>query len=246
MKKSYFKQLRYSNLMKYSMEFFFSLRDTITDKLDNYSEIISVCSNNSNKNTKKRKVFLWQETDPIEKSLNNILNKLSDKNHSIIFDEVERLFKVLSQGSFHNQEKIKTIQKYICYTLLTRAIFDVKYLELYSKLCEYIISFNTDISPVIIKTCEHIFYCELKQSTMPSLYKFYAWLHVNNVLSTGVITYIMNTLYTQEHYIEMCDMITILPKDTFEFHYNLLITLSKDPKLLKRIKFKIMDLLELA
>lgn len=233
--------------MVYEMDFFFSFRDIVTEKLDNYDYIIKICNHNCNKN--KRKVYSWQETDPIEKSLKNILNKLSDTNFEQIFNDIQRLFKVLSLETFQydnvDKQKIYEIQYYICHTLISRAIIDTKYLNLYAKLCKKIISFDKgNLHDIIIKVCENLFYCEIKNPSSSYLFKFLALLYKEDILSKNIIIYILNTLYTLDFYDKLCDIISILDRNNFKFHFNQMVKLSQNKLLSNKIRFKIMDILE--
>jgi len=233
----------------YSMDLFFSLREKNTNKLDNYDTIMDTC--NYNNNIKKRKVYLWQETDPIEKSLNNILNKLSNKNYNQISKDIGRLFSVLSEKTFKTEnidiKKIIEIQQYICYTLISRAIIDNKYGKLYAQLCKKISTFSDGkVKSLIVKVCEHLFYCEIKQeNNNPSLYKFFALLYLEGILSKKIIIYILNSLYIQEQYSHICDIIILLDKIEFNFYYSQMTELSNNKKLSNKIRFKIMDILEI-
>lgn len=238
--------------MDYNMELFFSLRKHNEGKLDNYSEIVHICNNNSHVKTKsksKRKVYSWQETDPIEKSLNNILNKLSDTNYEQVFTDIKKLFNVLSLDTFKNDnvgiEKIEKIQYYICHTLISRAIIDIKYLELYAKLCKTIVN-DHNLQNIIIKVCEHLFYHEIvKTESNTKLYKFLTFLYIESVLSKNIIVYILNTLNDLELYDKTCDIINLLDKDEFKFHYSKMVDLSKNKLLPNKIRFKIMDILDI-
>lgn len=234
--------------MDYDISFFLSLRSKITEKLDNYEYIQKICNYNCIKN--KRKVYSWQETDPIEKSLKNILNKLSDTNFQQIFTDIHRLFKVLSLETFQNEnvnkEKIYEIQYYICHTLISRAIIDSKYLELYAKLCKNITLFDKDnLHNILIKVCESIFYYEIKKPSLSYFFKFLALLYNEGVITKDIMIYILNTLYTLDIYDKLCDVITLLDKDEFKFHYNQMIKLSQNKLLSNKIRFKIMDILEI-
>jgi hypothetical protein len=231
------------------MNLFFSLRDQHQSKLDDYNHIIKTCNQAHVKN--KRKIYSWQETDPIEKSLNNILNKLSDTNHEQIFVDINKLFTVLSLDTFKDddidEERILKIHYYVCYTLISRAIIDIKYIELYAKLCKSIVNKHGEkLRDIIIKVSEHLFYHEIvKTNSLGKLFKFLAYMYTETVLSKEIMTYILDTLYTLESYDKICDIINLLDKDDFSFHYNLMIELSKNKLLPNKIRFKIMDILEI-
>lgn len=225
-----------------------SNREYFLEKPENYEEILQICemihikrnSFKKKKNIHKRRdriQAIWQEDDPLMKSLNFIFNKLSENNLDIIFDETIRLLSLMKDYPEH--------LSFVIYNIFNRGVKTGYLIELYVKLFKKIIQVIDNIHPILISTCEYLFYTYFHDDKLNTICTFVSNMYIEELITSETLIYCLDILLSQKKYYEFC---CLLERHIIEYHNNYQVKLDAlfvDSSVSNKIKFKITDIYDL-
>lgn len=179
----------------------------------------------------------WAESNPLEKSIINILNKIAAVYNENIGIEMVRLIQflnILPRGG--------CLAEYTCMSIMNRALIDVKFLDSYATLITQM-NYNTGV----IRVCEYLFYKYIsgddKRNNLDNFCILMGKLYNNKVITKQILNYIMDTLFTIGRYTELCSLLMSIENVSSVFH-NYLTKLRNLNSISNKIRFKILDLLD--
>lgn len=214
----------------YTIEFFNSFKDTcVTCDID-----FSIYGSTFEKPKGKHN---WAESNPLEKSIINILNKIAATYNEDIGIEMVRLIQFLNE-----LPRGGNLAEYTCMCIMNRAVIDVKFLDSYATLITHM-NYNSGVLAV----CEFLFYKYIsgddRRNNLDNYCILVSKLYNNKVINKQVLDYIMNTLFTIGRYTEICSMLMSIDNvsSTFDHH---LVKLRNLTGISNKIRFKILDLLD--
>ncbi len=222
--------------------YIFTYRELFKDKLQNYDEIMQICEMVAVKDKKKKKKTeriktVWQEDDPLTKSLNFIFNKLSVNNVDIIYNETSRLLKLMINYPKHIE--------YVIHSIFLRGMKNEFSINLYVLLFKRL-NKEHDIHKILISISEYLFYSNFHDSNnLSKICDFVSYMYKETLLSKETIIYCLDMLLTHEKYFEFCQL---LEKNIIEFYdlYKVkLDALFIDHSVSNKVKFKINDIYDL-
>lgn len=228
--------------------YIFQHRDSFREKPTNYDDIMQICemvtvrtdSHRRKKNGSRRRErvqAVWQEDDPLMKSLNFVFNKLSEGKLDMIVNETVRLLSLMQDYPEHTE--------YVIYDIFSRGIKTGYMIELYVKLFKRLVETYANVHTVLISICEYLFYSHFNDEKLVIVCEFISYMYIEKLVSRDTMVYCFNILLSHEKYYEFC---YILEKNIIEFHSmykEQLAAIFMDRNVSNKVKFKITDIYDL-
>lgn len=228
-------------------KYLFTHREEFKEKPANHDEIMQICemvqvrrdNGRRRKNVRRRDRVqaVWQEDDPLIKSLNFIYNKLSESNLDIIFKETVRLLSLMQDYPQHLE--------YVVHDIFVRGVKNSYLIGLYVQLFKKLVVVYANIHPLLISICEYLFYTHFNDEKLGVICNFVSQMYIEELVSRETIVYCFETLLVRQKYFEFC---CLLEKHIIEFYgmYKVKVdALYMDKTVTNKVKFKITDIYDL-
>lgn len=225
--------------------YIFMHRNQFTHKPENYEEIMQICEMIPVKKDgyrKKRHInkrrdriqAVWQEDDPLTKSLNFIFNKLSESNFDTIVNETIRLLGLMQNYPEHLE--------FVIYDIFGRGVKTGYMIELYVKLFKKIIEVYDNIHPILISITEYFFYSTFHTPKLEVICEFVSNMYIEELLSKETLLYCLDLLLSQNKYYEFCSLVERHICELKDIYKVRLDALFMDHSVSNKVKFKITDI----
>jgi hypothetical protein len=206
----------------------FNLRLEYSNKPSNFQEYKTICL--KQKRRFQRTMYSWQSINPIEKTLNGYLNKLTDANIHKSARMVSEYYNSFSKEIFDTtEEKLEQLRFYICHVIFKKAkITNTNFNCIFEQLD----------SNIVYKVCQVEFYNALETNgKIPTrLFRTLLPLQYNQD--------ILDTLQSLEKYNEMCEMLETIESTNQDYAKYFIFLTSIMSKVNNKLRFKIMNLLD--
>jgi hypothetical protein len=170
----------------------------------------------------------WAEHNPLEKTLNNILNKCTDINSVENTEDLKIILEFLSSIDKSSHRLVR----YACMHIVQRALIDISFLKNYSVMCHKL-NQHDHFTFVL----EWLFINNRKMSN--NFVLFLGYVTNEGILTNSILEYILNDFKNKEMYEEMCVLIGVT-RNTIHIPF-----LQGLKGISNKLRFKIMDLTEL-
>ncbi len=228
-------------------DYIFQHRDSFTEKPSNYEEIVQICEMIPVKDNGRRRKqgnrrrdrvqAVWQEDDPLMKSLNFVFNKLSAGNLDIIFNETIRLLSLMLEYPEHLE--------YVIHDIFTRGIKTGYMIELYVRLFKRVVGVYAKIQPILVKICEYLFYTHFHDDKLVVVCEFVSQMYVEELVSKDTLLYCIDILLEKEKYFEFCSLLEKHIIELQDLYKGKLDALFMSQGVSNKVKFKITDIYDL-